>query len=286
VTRDGQPGQWAHVTRVDTRYLETLGIRLLSGRFITSEDRSGGIPVTVLSEPLAQLLFPGGNALGQELKIALDDGPPKSATVVGVSADVVTSQMGVSRAQLYLPLAQHPEDRVILIARASASRESAQAIFQQALPGLDPNKLKAGFLTGEDLITTSMWDLFSHSALAGVGGLVALSLTALGVFGVVGFMVETRTREIGVRIALGASRLRVLGMVLVDTIRLVVPGVLVGLAPAIWIVREDSYYALGLAEPLIYTFAAAVTLVAALISALPSARRAARVEPIIAMKAE
>ncbi|HUR22114.1 MAG TPA: ABC transporter permease [Vicinamibacterales bacterium] len=287
VARDGDSAAgWAHLTRVDPNYIETMEIKLLSGRSITTQDRRGGTLVAVLSQPLALRLFPDGNALGQRVSLSLDNNAPQSLTVVGVTADVVASQMGSARPQLWVPLAQHPSPQVIVIARASTSLESAESIFQQALPELDHNVLKAGLITGDRLIKDSMWDLFTHSAAAGACAAIALVLTALGVFGVVGFMVATRTREIGVRIALGASRLRVLGMIMKDTVKLVVPGVLVGFLPAAWFIREDAYYSLGLTEPLVYASAAAITVGAALLSALPSARRAAKVEPIIAMKSD
>ena len=289
VARQGESNAtWAHATRVDTRYLETMGITLLSGRSITDEDRSGRPPVTVLSEPLARQLFPDGNALGQQLTLTVDDAPSQSATVVGVTSDLVASQMGSPRPQLFLPLAQHPAPRITLIARSPVSLESVQASFQRAFPALDKNILQATLVTGEKLVSTSMWDLFGHSAVAGACGLIALALTALGTFGVVGFTVATRTREIGVRIALGASRPRVLAMVLLDTVKLVVPGVLIGLLPAAWLLRQEdfAYYSLGITEPVIYAFATALTLGTAVISAVPSARRAAKVEPIIAMKSE
>jgi hypothetical protein len=289
VARDGEAAAgWAHLTRVETNYIETMGIKLLSGRSITTEDRHGGTLVALLSQPLALRLFPDGNALGRLVSLSLDNAAQQSLTVVGITADVVASQMGSPRSQLWVPLAQHPSPRVTVIARASASPEGTQSIFQQAIPGVDQNLVKAGLITGDQLIKDSMWDLFSHSAVAAACAAIALVLTALGVFGVVGFMVATRTREIGVRIALGASRLRVLGMVMKDTVKLVVPGVIVGLIPAAYLIRmEDmSYYALGIAEPLAYLFAAVVTVGAALLSGLPSARRAARTEPIIAMKSE
>jgi hypothetical protein len=260
----------------------------LSGRSITPEDRRGGTLVAVLSQPLAVRLFPDGDAIGRQVSLSLDNNAQQSLTVVGITADVVTSQMGSPRPQLWVPLAQHPSTRVMVIARAANARESAQSIFQQALPELDRNLVQAGFVTGDQLIKDSMWDLFTHSAVAGACAAIALVHTALRVFGLVGFMVATRTREIGVRIALGASRLRVLGMVLKDTVTLVVPGVIVGLIPAAFLIRmEDmSYYALGLAEPLAYLFAAVVTIGSALLSGLPPARRAAKVGPIVAMKSE
>jgi ABC-type antimicrobial peptide transport system permease subunit len=117
-------------------------------------------------------------------------------------------------------------------------------------------------------------------------GLVALLLAALGVFGVIGFMVATRTREIGIRIALGASRSKVLSGVLWDAVKLVAPGVIGGALLAIPLVNEVSVYSPGIAEPLAYIIGAGASVGIALLASLPAARRAAAVEPTIAMRAE
>jgi ABC-type antimicrobial peptide transport system permease subunit len=117
---------------------------------------------------------------------------------------------------------------------------------------------------------------------------VALVLAALGVYGVIAFMVATRTREIGVRVALGASRARVLREVLNDALKLVVPGIGVGLVLAVlWVrVADPSWYSHGAVEPLVYSFAAAVAFTVAVLAGIPSARRAAAVQPIIAIRSE
>jgi ABC-type antimicrobial peptide transport system permease subunit len=126
-----------------------------------------------------------------------------------------------------------------------------------------------------------MWSIWSA-----VGGGAALLLAALGIFGVVGFMVTTRTREIGIRIALGATRTHVLRAVLLDAVKLAVWGVAGGLGLAWLWVREMSWYSFGLVEPLLYTAAAALALGVVVLAGLPAARRAATVEPIVAMRAE
>jgi ABC-type antimicrobial peptide transport system permease subunit len=124
--------------------------------------------------------------------------------------------------------------------------------------------------------------------VGGIAAAVALALTALGVYGVIAFMVATRTREIGVRVALGASRARVLRGVLGDALKLVVPGIGVGLVLAVLWVRlaDPAWYPLGGVEPLVYTFAAATALIVAAFAGIPSARRAAAVEPLVAMRSE
>lgn len=117
---------------------------------------------------------------------------------------------------------------------------------------------------------------------------MALILAALGVYGVIAFMVTTRTREIGVRLALGASRARVLREVLGDALKLVAPGIALGLIAAVFWVRvaDPSWYPLGGVEPAVYSAAAATALLVAIVAGIPSARRAAAVQPIVAMRIE
>jgi ABC-type antimicrobial peptide transport system permease subunit len=162
--------------------------------------------------------------------------------------------------------------------------------FKNAVAEADPEFLPSSMTTGDRLMRRSRNDLTVHSLTAVVCASVALSLTALGVYGVVGLMVASRTREIGVRMALGASRPRVLGTVLVDAMKVVLPGVAGGLLIAILLVRvanaPETWYELGGAEPLSYAFGAAGALLVATIAGLPSARRAARVDPLHAMRAE
>jgi putative ABC transport system permease protein len=280
----------AHTTRVGEGYFETMGIRMLRGRGFVRDDRPGSEPVVVLSEPLALQLFSGSEPVGQRVEFAMEGGPKQIFTVVGVSADVVTSQMGTERPQLFVPLAQHPVPRAILIARASASDGLMASAMKSAVAEVDPEFLPSSMTTGDRLMRRSRNDLTIHSITAILCASVALSLTALGVYGVVGLMVASRTREIGVRMALGASRPRVLGTVLVDAMKVVVPGVVGGLVIAILLVRvanaPESWYELGGAEPLSYAFGAAGALLVATIAGLPSARRAARVDPLRAMRAE
>ena len=147
---------------------------------------------------------------------------------------------------------------------------------------------EGNLITGEGLVEGNYQDLLTHSAVGGVLASVALILAALGVYGVIAFMVATRTREIGVRVALGASRARVLRDVLGDALKLVVPGIGVGLVLAVlWVrVADPSWYPLGGVEPLVYSLAAATAFVVAVLAGIPSARRAAAVQPIVAIRSD
>ena len=144
-------------------------------------------------------------------------------------------------------------------------------------------------VTGVWLRQNSMRDFLVQSAVGGTAGSVILMLAALGIYGVVGLMVATRTRELAVRIALGASRRRVLGMVLFDVVKLVLPGVVVGLILTAAFVRlkgEDMGIPLSNVESLSYVVGAAVAVLIAVVASLAPARRAASVQPMGAMRSE
>jgi predicted permease len=277
-------------TRVDDGYLKTMGIRLVRGRGFTAEDRAGAELVAVIAEPIAVRLFPNSDALGQRITLSFQDRSTKVVTIVGVISDLVGAQMSTPRGELLLPLAQHPASNVYLVARSadvSGSMALASA-FRNALNDLDRDFDAASIMTGEQLVRRSIEDMLLQSAFASVGGGAALTLAALGVYGVIGFLVAMRTREIAVRIALGASNQRVLRKILTDVVKLVVPGVALGLIVAIFVVRNSylSWYSLGAVEPLVYTVGVSIAIGIAILAGLPSARRAASVDPAVAMRSE
>jgi predicted permease len=278
----------AHSTRIGPRYFETVGIRLLAGRAIEVNDRAGAEGVVLLSEPLARELFPSGEAIGQRVDIAQGTNEPQSHTVVGITADVVSTQMGNPRPQLFLSLAQHPSNTVLAIGRGASGDPAVRQAFENAVKAARPDFELGTLITGEGLIRFSYEDLLTQGAAGSVAATIALLLASLGVYGVIAFMVTTRTREIGVRVALGASRGRVLREVLFDALKLVVPGIAVGLVLAVlWVrVADPAWYPLGGVEPLVYSLAAAVAFGVAVLAGIPSARRAAAVQPIVAMRTE
>lgn len=303
VTRAGE-GSFvtAHATRVDPGYLEAIGTRLLAGRMIEANDTESAERVVVLSEPLATQLYPSGQAIGQRIDVAIGE-EPQPHTVVGITADLVSTQLGNPRPQLFLSLAQRPASSILLIARGAPGDPAMRGAFENAIADAlrviaAPSTSRAGspeakmlvreLITGEGLIENSRRDLLTSSGVGGAAAAVALVLTALGVYGVIAFMVATRTREIGVRVALGASTGRVLRDVLGDALKLVLPGIGVGLLLAVAWVRlaDPAWYPLGGVEPLVYTVAAGISFLVAVLAGIPSARRAASVPPMVAMRAE
>ena len=291
----------AHVTHVGENFLETIGAPLRRGRTITAEDRITAAPVAVISEPLAELLFPAMEAIGQRIAVTLEDSREEEFAIVGVCADFATSQLTTVRPQILLPLPEGYESRVQLIARGAPGDEpQLRAALETVLRELGVEPLPGvafpGIVTGQDLVEKSKGDLIAESTAVAFAGGIVLVLAALGIVGVVGFMVVTRTREIAVRMALGSTRLRVFRLMLSGIVTLAIPGVVGGLLLASVLIRTMENVMgtpltlgptpLGLMEPLIYAAASTIAVFVALLAGLPAARRATSVQPMIAMRAE
>jgi putative ABC transport system permease protein len=302
----------AHVTRVGDGYLDTMGIPLLRGRGFAVDDGAGAEMVTIISKALADQLFPASDAaeaIGKRLTLGVpndQERPQQILTVVGVTADFPTSQMSNPREQLLLPLAQHPNPRrdsvpvfddregdpqVMLIARSAPGEAPAKltAAIENVVHELDPEFKAAGVVTGVSLRRFSMDDFLTQSAVAGVSGGVILMLAALGIYGVVGLTVATRTREIAVRVSLGASRRQVIGLILFDVVKLCLPGVVFGLILAAILIRlngENMGITLSNVEYLSYVVAGVIAILVAVLASLAPARRAASVQPMVAMRSQ
>jgi hypothetical protein len=278
-----------------------MGIPLLRGRGFTVDDRAGAEMVTVISKPFADQLFPNADAeaIGKRLTFGAEEKTQQTLTIVGITGDFPTSQMSAERPQLLLPLAQHPTPNVFLVARSAPGEPPLKltAALENAVRDLGPDvdrTLTTGdgvaysrIVTGVWLRENSMHDFLVQSAVAGISGGVILMLAALGIYGVVGLMVATRTREIAMRVALGASRRRVLRMILFDVVKLATPGVVVGLVLTAVLVRlngENMGIPLSNVEPLAYVAGAAVATLVAVLASLAPARRAASVQPMVAMR--
>jgi predicted permease len=297
------------VTRVGDGYLNTMGIPLLSGRDFSRDDGAGWEKVTIITKPLAGRLFPNAGAaeaIGKRLTFGAADGdtPPQTLTIIGVTGDFPTSQITTERAQLLLPLAQHTRRNAVatdeegnrlpnlfLIGRSATGEQPLKmaAALENVVRELDPEFRRERIVTGVSLRRKTIDDLLTGAAVAGGAGGVVLMLSALGIYGVVGLMVAARTREIAVRVALGASHPRVLGMILFDVVKLTAPGVGVGLILTAALMRLNSDrmgIPLSQVETLAYVAGAAIAILVAVAASLAPARRAASVLPMVAMRSE
>ena len=305
----------AHVTRAGDGYLKTLGIPLLRGRGFTADDAAGAEMVTIISKTLADKLFPeteSAEPIGKRLTLGVagaDEQAPQTLTIVGVTADFPTAQMSSERQQLLLPLAQHAgelRDSVPIGANGDttpATRGLHLSLIARSAPGespvklvsavenvareLDPDFQRTSVITGAWLRHNSTRDFLTQSMVAGTAGGVILLLSALGIYGVVGLMVASRTREIAVRVALGATRRRVLGMILFDVVKIVTPGIGIGLLLTAALIRlngENMGIPLSGVENLAYVVGAAIAVLVAVIASLAPARRASSVPAMVAMR--
>jgi predicted permease len=305
----------AHVTRVGDGYLKTLGIPLLRGRGFSADDGVGAEMVTIISKTLADKLFPDGEAaepIGKRLTLGVagaDEQAPQTLTIVGVTADFPTAQMSSERQQLLLPFAQHAEElqnsvpigsngdstpatrglHLSIIARSAPGEQPVKLVtaVENVARELDPEFQRSSVVTGAWLRQNSTRDFLTQSIVAGMTGGVILLLSALGIYGVVGLMVATRTREIAVRVALGATRRQMLGMVLFDVVKIVTPGIGLGLLLTVALLRlnsENMGISLSEVENFAYVVGAAIAVLVAVLASLAPARRAASVPAMVAMR--
>ena len=283
----GDRGFTVAVTRVSPEYFQTLGVPILQGRGFLSSDTPESPGVVVVNEAFARRFWPGKSALGQIVHTRGPEGP--AFEIVGVSADHRVQSIGEgSVPYVHFSRTQRSDRYQILVARARGDAGRLVAQLRQELLALEPNLVFLDNQTMETQVAATLLPVRAGAWLASVVGVVALALAGIGLYGVVAYSVARRTREIGVRMALGADRLRVLGMVLRQGFSLVAVGLALGAILAALGLRGLSgvLYGVGLADPLAWgTAAFSLAMAAAAANAIP-AHRATRVNPSVALRAE
>jgi len=296
VSPPGDPGPHGNIRGVSPRYFETMGIRLIRGRVFTDQDRLGGEPVAIVDENLAREYWPNQDVIGKRIRNGTNS-PWK--TIVGLVAPVRHSQVvgeesssvgveGSGKGVYYFPLYQENSSAAFLIARTSGDPAALGATIREAVHEVDPSQPVSDPKTMDQRITMSMGPRRSAVALLSVFAAMALTLAAVGLFGLIRYNVAQRTQEIGVRMALGASGRDVLRMVLGESLRLAVLGVFGGLIAAFALTRvlASLLYGVSATDPLTFAgMALLLTLVALLASWFP-AHRATRVDPLVALRYE
>ena len=291
---EAAPGQEpAMEVRVATPdYFRTLGIPLKQGRLFTDSDSGEGPKVVLLSEAAALKHFPGESPIGQRIELGWGRGPgtPRAGgEVVGVVGDV--RERGLTEdfpAEVYLPNRQWPVRRMTMVARTAVPPLSIAQEARQAVLEIDPNLPVSNIRTVEQLIAESIAQPRFYMLLLAAFAAVALVLAAIGIFGVMSYSVSQRTREIGIRMALGAEGGRVVSMVVRQAMALAAAGLTIGLAAALALSRTLSTLLFDLSPTDPWTFATVATLlgVVAFVASYVPARRAASVDPIAALRAD
>ena len=296
VSPAGDPGPHGDVRGVSPRYFGTMGIRLLRGRVFTDQDRLAGQPVAIIDENLAREYWPHQDAVGQRIRngntspwrtiIGIVD-PVRHSQVVGEEASA-TGTEGSGKGVYYFPLYQINSPAFFLIARTNGNPAALADAIRAAVHGVDPSQPVSDLKTMDERIALSMGPRRSAVTLLSVFAAMALTLAAVGLFGLIRYNVTQRTQEIGVRMALGASRGDVLRMVLGQSLRLALLGVAGGLLAAFALTRVLSslLYGVSATDPLTFAGMALLLIFVALLASWIPAHRATRVDPLVALRYE
>jgi predicted permease len=270
--------------RVSWGYFEAMGIRILRGRSIQETDRRDAAPVVVVSEALARRYFNDTDPVGRQIKTRGRD-----HVIVGVARDVVKERVGQAfTPYLYFAASQDFADEVFFIVRTQGNPHAAIEPVRAALHSVDPNLPLLDPQTMSESMAGGMFVQSSGAILLGFLGVLALVMAAVGLYGVLAFAVSLRTREIGVRMALGAAAGSVVGMVVTQATRLVVAGGVLGsgLAIAVAGALRSQLFGVEPIDPLTLAGVAAVLVMVALAASSVPAWRATRISPTVALRSE
>jgi predicted permease len=285
-------GDWQIVT---DGYLEAMGERLVRGRALTAADTSDAQLVALINEEMARRYWTGRDAIGGRFKIGSSRADRPWVTIVGIVADVRHNGItGVVKEKFYVPHTQwhrsvgNPIRAMTLVVKAEHDPRALVAPVRQIIREMDASLPVADIRAMEEIVASTLSTPRFTGMLLGVFACLALVLSAIGIYGVLSYVVSRRTREIGIRVAIGAGRGEIVRLVLRSGVAMALAGVVLGLVAAASLSRLMStlLYGVSPADPATYAaVATGLTLVAVLASLVP-AWRATRVDPVRALKAE
>jgi putative ABC transport system permease protein len=271
---------------VSPDYFRALGIPLIAGRFLNAQDNEQSIRVTLINQTFAQRYFPNQDAIGKRI----DPGYGEWMTIVGVVGDVKQSGLTQAvRAEHYAPYSQlRVSNTMSLAVRTSSDPTSLGAAIRREVQALDPSLPIYNVKTMETVIRESVSDRRLNMILLGLFAAVAVTLAIVGIYSVMSYTVTQSTREIGIRVALGAQQRDILKLVLGHGLVLAIAGIGIGLAGAILLTRlmRALLFGVSATDPLTFSGVSAMLIVAALLACFIPARRAAKVDPITALRHE
>jgi len=272
---------------VTAHYLRTMQVRLREGRLVGPEDRDNSLRVVVINETFANLYWPGGSPLGKRLRTSAG---PEWLTIVGVVRDIRERGLELEmKPAMYIPVTQvkRPDASYLAVRTAGDPLALANAV-RQAIWAVNPEQPIYGIRTMDDLAETEVASRHQQMQLLGAFAALALLLSSIGIYGVLSYSVTQRTREIGLRMALGATGGDVMRMIVSHGLGLTMTGLAAGAAGAFLLtkVMAKLLYGIAPADPGTYAgVALLLTAVAAMACYLP-ARRASRVDPMVALRDE
>ena len=295
----GHPPKTAHdyvaagYRAVTANYFETLGVPLLQGRLIRSADNEKSPSVVVINAAMAHVYFPNENPLGKRMQIgATPDNQIPTMEIVGVVGDV-TQGLGLEpKAEMYIPYRQLdqllPIFQMSIVLRTAGDPHLQAVALRSALAEIDPNQPLVKVRTMEDNMATTIAQPRFRTWLIGIFAALALTLAAVGIYGVTSYSVTQRTSEIGIRVALGAQPADVFRILVGEGLRFALIGVAVGLVGALILTRllASFLYGVSASDPLIFLSVAFLMIAISAAASFFPARRATRVDPMVALRHE
>jgi predicted permease len=288
---------WSISYVVEEDYLKVMGMPLERGRFFTAQDNENSSHVVVVDDVFAQKYFPEKDAIGQHIFLTGKNG---RAEIIGIVPHV--KQWGLDsddkeslRAELYFPYMQLPDQAMKLswngtgvMVRFDPNAAAIGDSLRAAIKGISGEHVMSKTQTMDSIISDSLASQRFSMAVLGVFAMLALALASVGIYGVISYLVGQRTQEIGIRVAMGASRSDVLRMVLGDGMKMTLIGVGIGIAAALGLTRLMASLLFGVSatDPLTFTAVAMLLSVVALAACYIPARRAMRVDPMVALRYE
>jgi predicted permease len=282
----GYRGTLTQLNNITPNFFETLRIPLVSGREFNDSDRATTKPVAIASEAMAKHFWPNENAVGKRFHFF---GDPTLREIVGVVRNTVVNNIGEEPQPLaYLPLTQNYSPAVTLQVRTAGRPEPVISAVRAQVQSLDNNLALTNVQTIGEVIGQGLWAPRMGAAMLAIFGGLALILAIIGVYGVLSYSVNQQTREIGIRMAMGAQTGRVLRLVVGQGMRLAAAGLILGLIVAFAAMRVMSTLLFGVSahDPITFIGVTLVLAIAAVLACYIPARRATKVDPIIALRYE
>jgi putative ABC transport system permease protein len=284
---------YANYSFISPGYLASIGAQLLRGRDIRDGDNLQGMPVTIINSTMARQYFPGEDPIGKQVGVGSTRYPVR--TIIGIVADIKHESLREPAApEMLVPYTQNeikiwPSMQSMQYAvRTKADPESAGLSIQDAVHAVDPDLPVAKMATLTTLVNNSVVADRLATLLVGSFGILALILASIGLYGVISYSVMQRTAEIGVRIALGASRTRIFVMVIGQAARLACIGIVIGLVAALASTHLMTRFLFGVraADPVTFAVVAGLLVMIALLACYLPARKAMNIEPVLALRYE
>ncbi len=285
---EGEPNPWGDIRYVTPDFHRTLGVRLLRGRFLQESDGPASPPVVVVDEEMVRRYWPDADPIGKRITFG-PDSAPEWIEVVGVVGHTMHEGLDAdARVQLYFSYRQANLGQMTVALRTVGDPLRLTGAARAAVREQDPDQPISNVRTMDDLVSATVGSRRLAAVLLTVFAGVALLMAAVGIYGVMSFAVAQRTRELGVRMALGAHRGDVLRLVVRQGLGLVLVGVAVGLVGALGLTRliASQLYAVRPTDPATFATVAVTLVLIALLAILVPAARATRLDPVVALREE